>query len=69
MHDPVMMEYAALGRGLLGDRLLVPELIEKLDECACWASTRGVTRALAWTGDVRAVRPLLRILADAKRSG
>ena len=67
-HKPIVMENAAIGRALLADADLVPEALERLKECDCWLSTYGVTRALAWAGDVRAVDPLLEILRDTDRS-
>jgi hypothetical protein len=47
---------------------LIGELIGRLDECDCTTTTYGVTRALAWTGDHRAVDPLLAIVTDPGRT-
>ncbi len=68
LHEPLLMEQAAIARALLVDRDLNGELLERLEECECWASTWGVTRALGWTADHRALRPLLDLLRDTRRS-
>jgi len=68
LHKPRIQEQAAIARALLGDRDLIPELLERLDECDCWTSSWGVTRALAWTADHRALEPLLEFLADDGRT-
>ena len=68
LHKPLLMEQAAIGRALLADRDLQNELLERLAESDCWASTWGATRALAWTADYRALRPLLDLLRDHRRS-
>lgn len=68
MHLPLLMEQAALARGMLGDERLISELISRLDDCDCTTTTYGVTRALAWTADYRAVAPLLAIVADQDRT-
>jgi HEAT repeat protein len=67
-HKPQMMEQAGLARHLLGDTTLVPDLIEKLGECDCGFSASGVTQALSWTRDPRAVAPLLKMARDKQRS-
>jgi HEAT repeat protein len=64
---PHVLEQAAIGRALLGDRELVADLVVRLTDCHCWASVYGAARALAWTGDGRAVAPLLGILNDVER--
>lgn len=64
MHDPDLMVGAAIGRALLGDQTVVPSLLAAKDECDCSTSRYGVMRALAWTGDGRAVAPLLELIAD-----
>lgn len=67
LHEPYVMEQAALARVLLGDASLVDELLERLDECDCPDALAGVTRALGWTGDLRALEPLLAAARDATR--
>lgn len=64
LHEPLSMEAAALGRALAGDPTLVDELVERLKLCDCQVSTLGVCRGLAWSGDHRALEPLLALLAD-----
>ncbi len=66
-HEPLIMESTGLARALIGDRSVVQELIERLDDCDCEVSTRGITRALAWTRDGRAVEPLLDLLRDGQK--
>lgn len=63
-HKPAVMEAAALGRAMMIDRELVGDLVERLDDCGCATSTRGVCRGLAWAGDQRAVTPLLQMVGD-----
>jgi len=62
---PEVMEQAAIGRALLGDTELVTDLLQRLEEqCDCWTSYYGVSRALAWTGDARAIPPMLAVVRD-----
>lgn len=66
-HRPERMENAALGRALIGDRTLLDELVDRLDDCDCAVSTRGVGRALAWAADERGIAPLLAIARDSEK--
>lgn len=66
-HRPERRAELALGRAILGDSQLVPELLQQLEECDCWASTRGSARGLARVGDTRALAPLMRIARDTER--
>ena len=63
-HDPEWMEGAAIGRALLGDETVVPDLLVTYDSCHCTTSRYATTRALAWVGDVRAVGTLLEVALD-----
>lgn len=66
-HRPDRRARVALGRAILGDELLVPELVEQLTECSCWNSLRGSAQALARVGDVSAIGPLLQVVQDPDR--
>lgn len=68
LHRPELMESAALGRALLGDRDLVGELVARLAECESEPSARGVCRGLSWSADHRALEALLAVMTDAERS-
>jgi HEAT repeat protein len=63
LHDPELLVGAAIGRALLGDQTVVPTLLAALDGCDCVSARYAVLRALAWTGDGRALAPLLEILS------
>ncbi len=66
-HRPERRARVALGRAILGDGQLVPELVEQLTECTCWNSLRGSAQALARVGDTSAIGPLLQIARDPAR--
>ncbi len=70
---PELFESIAIARALLGDRELVPMLVERLPGARSWTELQSLSRALAWTGDGRALAPLLSALhaegrTDAERS-
>ncbi len=58
----------AMARSMLGDSQLVPELLEQVEQCDCWSSTLGSTRALARVGDAQALALLLAMVQDKSAS-
>lgn len=64
---PDLRAELALARAMLSDKDLIPELLEQLDECDCYNSTRGSARALARVGDSRALGALLKLARDTQR--
>jgi HEAT repeat protein len=64
---PELVEQAAIARALLGDRELVDELMARLADSPSGTDALGVTRALAWTGDGRALPALLGYMAATER--
>jgi HEAT repeat protein len=70
---PELFESSAIARALLGDRELVPMLLERLADTDSWTELQSLSLALGWTGDGRALAPLLEALqsedrTDAERS-
>ncbi|MBL8860307.1 MAG: HEAT repeat domain-containing protein [Planctomycetes bacterium] len=60
--QPVLMQQAAIGLGLLGDKELVPELVTLLTEAQSQASQAAVASALGFIGDARSIDPLVTML-------
>jgi HEAT repeat protein len=56
---PERFEWAAVGRALLDDPTVRPALVERLLASDVGAEVEGCARALAWTGSVEHVAPLL----------
>ena len=67
-HHPDIMEQAALGRWLLADTSLVPDLLTMLPAADNWQSLTGVVKSMGWTRDARVILPLLEVLADEGRT-
>ena len=67
-HRPELLLQASVGLALLGSHDLTPRLTEMLDTTRGSVSQAGVAQALGLTGDVRALDPLLEMLADEEIS-
>jgi hypothetical protein len=57
-----LLRSAAIGLRLLGDRDLVPDLIEMLSGATSLSSQAAISRALGTIGDVRSITPLVGLL-------
>ena len=64
---PELVEQAAIARAMLGDLGLVNELIDQLGDDPSGSEALGLTRALAWTGDGRALPALLAYMSSEER--
>jgi HEAT repeat protein len=65
-YAPELLQQAAIALGLLGDKSLVPELVEMLNQANSTASRAAVASALGFIGDARSIDPLVRMLQDTK---
>ena len=63
-YQPDLLKSAAIGLGLLGDKKVVPTLIEMLDGARGLASQAALASALGFIGDHRSVDPLIAMLED-----
>jgi HEAT repeat protein len=63
-YRPSVMRDAATGLGLLGDRAIVPDLLDMLREAQGLAAIAAITQSLGTIGDARTVEPLVRMLED-----
>ncbi len=61
---PELLRSAAVGLGLLGDKDLVPDLIEMLGEAGSLSSQASITSALGFIGDRRSIEPLIAMLEN-----
>ncbi|HUR27915.1 MAG TPA: HEAT repeat domain-containing protein [Planctomycetota bacterium] len=57
-----LLRSAAIGLGLLGDKELVPDLIEMLSGATSLSSQAAISKALGTIGDVRSITPLVGLL-------
>jgi len=63
-YRPDLLKQAAISLGLLGDKALVPGLIDMLSEAKSLATQAAVSTALGFIGDQRSIDPLVRMLGD-----
>ena len=59
---------AAIGLGLLGDKQLVPDLIDMLAEARGLSSQAAISSALGFIGDARSIGPLIDMLNDSEKT-
>lgn len=64
-HRPELMREAATALALLGDKSVVPTLVDMLGRAGCNTERFGITGALGAVGDRRAVDALIVMLEDA----
>ncbi len=67
-YQPDLLKSAAIGLGLLGDKQLVPELVDMLDEAKGLASQASIATALGFIGDRRSIDPLCEMLRDQEKT-
>lgn len=63
-YKPDLLREAAVGLGLLGDKRVVPELVDMLEHAVGLASQASIASALGMIGDARSIDPLLAMLAS-----
>ncbi len=61
-YKPELLRQAAIALGLLGDKSLVPELVQMLREAQSLSSQAAVASALGFIGDARSIDPLVALL-------
>jgi HEAT repeat protein len=59
----------SIALGLLGDKALVPELVDRLAAAEALSSQAALASALGWIGDARSVDPLVELVVDPTRTG
>jgi len=66
---PQLLWQSAIGLGLLGDKTVVPDLVDMLMTARGMASQSSVASALGIIGDARSIQPLVDMLAAKKAIG
>lgn len=61
-YKPELLRQAAIGVGLLGDKTVVPMLVEMLNQSTSFASQAAIASALGFIGDARSIDPLVSML-------
>jgi HEAT repeat protein len=63
-YQPDLLKSAAIGLGLLGDKQLVPDLIEMLKTSQGLSAQAAISSALGFIGDSRSIDPLVAMLEN-----
>ncbi len=63
-YRPELLKQAAIALGLLGDKQLVPELVDMLAEAKSLATQASISTALGFIGDARSIDPLIDMLEN-----
>jgi HEAT repeat protein len=63
-YRPNLLKQAAIGLGLLGDKDLVPNLIQMLADAKGLATQAAISSALGFIGDARSIDPLVGMLLN-----
>ncbi len=63
-YRPTLLKQAAIGLGLLGDKDLVPNLIQMLSDAKGLATQAAISSALGFIGDARSIDPLVGMLQN-----
>jgi HEAT repeat protein len=67
-YNPDLLKSAAIGLGLLGDKQLVPDLVEMLGTAQGLSSQAAISSALGFIGDSRSVEPLVAMMKDDQKT-
>ena len=67
-YQPELLRSAAVGLGLLGDKQLVPDLIEMLANAQGLSAQAAISSALGFIGDSRSLDPLITMLEDSQKT-
>lgn len=68
-YRPELMSKACVALGLMGDKAVVPDLVDMLRESRSLASQASIASSMGWIGDARAVDPLVVMLRNQKLTG
>ena len=63
-YRPELLRQAAIGLGLLGDKDLVPVLIDMLEQASSLSAQASIAFGLGAIGDARSIDPLIEMLHD-----
>lgn len=63
-YRPELLRQAAMGLGLLGDKNVVPEMIDMLQGTSSLAAQASLASGLGAIGDARSIEPLAELLGD-----
>lgn len=66
-YRPNLLRQGSLALGLLGDKSLVPELIERLRKASSLSAQASLAAGLGAIGDVRSLAPLMALLEDREQ--
>ncbi len=67
-YSPDLLKSAAIGLGLLGDKQLVPDLVDMLKTSTGLSSQAAISSALGFIGDSRSVEPLIDMMKNQEVS-
>ncbi|MCK6446238.1 MAG: HEAT repeat domain-containing protein [Planctomycetes bacterium] len=67
-YKPDLLRNAAIGLGLLGEKSIVPELIDMLASADVQSSQAAIASALGFIGDARSIDPLLKFVEDKQKT-
>lgn len=67
-YQPALLQSAATGLGLMGDRDVALQLVGMLEKASGLAAQASIAGALGYIGDDRSVRPLLNLLGDQQKT-
>lgn len=65
-YRPTLLRQAAVSLGLMGDKRLVPELVQMMADSNGLATQAATAAALGFIGDSRSIEPLLDMLTDSE---
>ena len=63
-YNPDLLKSAAIALGLLGDKQLVPDLVDMLGNATSLSSQAAISSALGFIGDSRSVEPLVKQMGN-----
>jgi HEAT repeat protein len=65
-YRPELLKQTSIALGLMGDKDVVPKLVEQLENARGLATQAALARALGFIGDQRSIAPLVGMLASAE---
>ncbi len=67
-YRPDLLKSAAIGLGILGDKSVVPALVDMLNQAKGMSSQAAISSALGFIGDQRSIDPLVAMLKDKQKT-